>query len=246
MQQENQDAILKSLLEQVSTLSKKVEELDSIKKELNNLKTDIPTNEEVAKEIKLTKYSNFTIKPFKLKRKRGKGAVPLLESEIKEAQAKSKSAAQAAKHLNVSYACYKKYAKLYNLHTTFTNKSGRGVLKTKNPKTGKYPLDDILNGKFPDYPLWKLKDRLIRSGLKPAACEQCGYCERRLTDNKIPLLLVFEDNNEKNHKLENMKVFCYNCSFTSGRIWVKIKDRKRWLNDPDRLQGSARDTVQKF
>lgn len=148
--------------------------------------------------------------------------------------------------MNVSYACYKKYAKLYNLHTTFTNKSGRGVLKTKNPKIGKYPLDDILNGKFPDYPLWKLKDRLIRSGLKPAACEQCGYCERRLTDNKIPLLLVFEDNNEKNHKLENMKVFCYNCSFTSGRIWVKIKDRKRWLNDPDRLQGSARDTVQKF
>ena len=87
---------------------------------------------------------------------------------------------------------------------------------------------------------------LIRSGLKPASCEQCGYCERRLTDNKIPLLLVFEDNNEKNHKIENIKVFCYNCSFTAGRIWVKIKDRKRWLNDPDRLQGSSRDTIQKF
>lgn len=246
MQSENQDALIKSLLEQMSTLSKKVEEFDSIKKELIELKKDIPTNEDLQKEIKVAKYSKFTIKPFKAKRKRGLGAVPLLESEIKEAQSKSKSAAQAAKHLNVSYLCYKKYATLYNLHETFKNKSGKGVPKIKNPKTGKYPLEEILNGKFPDYPLWKLKDRLIRSGLKPASCEQCGYCERRLTDNKIPLLLVFEDNNEKNHKIENIKVFCYNCSFTAGRIWVKIKDRKRWLNDPDRLQGSSRDTIQKF
>ena len=246
MQQENQDAIIKSLLEQMSTLSKKVEEFDSLKKELIDLKKDIPTNEDLHKEIKIAKYSNFTIKPFRTKRKRGVGATPLLESEIKEAQSKAKSAAQAAKHLNVSYTCYRKYALLYNLHNTFTNKSGKGVPKTKDPKKGKYPLEEILNGKFPDYPLWKLKDRLIRSGLTPASCEQCGYCERRLTDNKIPLLLVFEDNNEKNHKLENIKVFCYNCSFTAGRIWVKIKDRKRWLNDPDRLQGSSRDTIQKF
>ena len=84
MQSENQDALIKSLLEQMSTLSKKVEEFDSIKKELIELKKDIPTNEDLQKEIKVAKYSKFTIKPFKAKRKRGLGAVPLLESEIKE------------------------------------------------------------------------------------------------------------------------------------------------------------------
>jgi hypothetical protein len=233
---ENNDALLRSLLEQVSKLTE----------EVNNLKRDIPTGEELIKDISITKHAGFVVKPFKPKRKRGNGASPLLESEIKEAQAKAKSASQAAKLLNVSYTTYKKYAKLYNIHSQFSNRCGKGIPKPKNPNQGKYPLNDILAGKFPEYPLWKLKDRLIRSGLKQPCCEQCGYNERRITDNKIPLLLVFEDNNEKNHKIDNIKVFCYNCSFTAGKIWVKIRDRKRWLNDPDRLQGSPYDTQQRY
>lgn len=236
MQPENQDAILKSVMDQLSKLSAEVAEL----------KRDIPTQEEVVKEISITKNAGFTIKPFKSKRKRGMGAIPLLESEIREAQSKAKSASQASKFLNVSYVTYKKYATLYNLHTTFSNRCGKGIPKPKNPNQGKYPLNEILAGKFPEYPLWKLKDRLIRAGLKEACCEQCGYNERRITDNKIPLLLVFEDNNEKNHVIENIRVFCYNCSFTAGKIWVKIKDRKRWINDPDRLQGSSYDTEQRY
>jgi len=236
MQPENQEALLKGLIEQVSKLTN----------EVNELKRDIPSQEEVIKEISITKNAGFTIKPFKSKRKRGMGAIPLMESEIREAQLKAKSASQAAKFLNVSYITYKKYAKLYNIHSEFSNRCGKGIPKPKNPNHGKYPLNEILAGKFPEYPLWKLKDRLIRAGLKEPCCEQCGYNERRITDNKIPLLLVFEDNNEKNHALENIKVFCYNCSFTAGKIWVKIKDRKRWINDPDRLQGSEYDTQQRY
>jgi hypothetical protein len=236
MQTENQDALIKSLIEQVSKLTTDV----------NDLKRDIPTQEEVFKEISITKNAGFTIKPFKSKRKRGMGAIPLLESEIREAQSKAKSASQAAKFLNVSYITYKKYAKLYNIHSEFSNRSGKGIPKPKNPNHGKYPLNEILAGKFPEYPLWKLKDKLIRAGLKEACCEQCGYNERRITDNKIPLLLVFEDNNEKNHDIKNIKVFCYNCSFTAGKIWVKIKDRKRWINDPDRVQGASEDTQQRY
>lgn len=236
MQIENQEALIKGLIEQVSKLTSKVD----------GLVRDIPTQEELIKEIKVTKHGLFTLKPFKPKRKRGNGSPPILESEIREAQSKSKSASEAAKRLNVCYKTYKKFARLYNLHEGFVNKSGKGVLKPKNPNTGKYPLAEILDCKFPEYPLWKLKDRLIRAGIKQPCCEQCGYSEKRITDGKIPLLLVFEDNNEKNHKIENIKVFCYNCSFNSGRIWVKIKDRKRWINDPDRLQGSKYDTVQRY
>lgn len=236
---ENQEKILTSLLEQVSKLTVKVSELES-------LKLDIPTSSEFREDISLTKFGHFKVTPFKSKPRRGVGAIPLMESEIREAQSKSKSAAEASKRLNVCYKTYKKYARLYNIHNEFTNKCGKGVPKPKNPNQGKYPLSDILAGKFPDYELWKLKDKLIRSGLKQPCCEQCGYNERRLTDNKIPLLLVFEDNNSKNHKLENIKVFCYNCSFTAGKIWVKIRDRSRWINDPDRLQGSRNDTIQKY
>lgn len=236
MEQENTDSLLRSLMEQVSKLST----------EVDNLKRDIPTNEEVIEEIGITKNANFKILPFKKKVKRGMGAVPLLESEIREAQTKAVSGAQAAKYLNVSFTTYRKYATLYGIHKTFSNKCGKGVPKPKNPNYGKYPLNDILEGKFPEYPLWKLKDRLIRAGHKQPLCELCGYCERRITDGKIPLLLVFEDDNPKNHRLLNIKVYCYNCSFTAGKIWVKIKDRRRWINDPDRLQGAKYDTEQRF
>ena len=234
-----ENALLKSVMERLSELSKKVDDLESLKR-------DIPTSNDLIEEVKATKHGTFKILPFKPKRRRGPGSPPLLESEIRIAQEKSKSAAEAAKRLNVTYKTYKKYALMYDLHKSFTNKCGKGVYKPKDPNTGKFPLNEILEGKFPDYPLWKLKDKLIRSGLKKPCCEQCGYCERRITDNKIPLLLVFEDNNDKNHKLENIKVFCYNCSFTAGKIWVKIKDRKRWLNDPARVQGASEDVVQKF
>ena len=47
--------------------------------------------------------------------KRGLGAQPILESQIKAAQEKSKSARQAAKTLGISYNTYKKYAKLYGI-----------------------------------------------------------------------------------------------------------------------------------
>lgn len=242
MNEDIQNEIFRKLLDQVSELSNKVKDLES-------LKNEIPTSEELSKEIKpvkVTKHGPFTIIPFKPKRKRGKAAQPILESEIKEAQEKSKSAKEASRRLNVSYATYRKYAKMYNLHESFINKSGKGVKKPRNPRIGKYPLEDVLDNKFPDYPLYKLKDRLIRAGLKEACCEQCGYNERRITDNKIPLLICFEDNNPKNFNLENLKIFCYNCSFTNGKIWVKIRDRSRWLNDPDRIQGSPRDTAQLY
>jgi hypothetical protein len=45
--------------------------------------------------------------------KRGLGAKPLMESEIKDAQSKARSAMEAARLLGVSYNTYKKYARNY-------------------------------------------------------------------------------------------------------------------------------------
>ena len=55
--------------------------------------------------------------------KRGIGARPLLESEIKDAQSKSRSAFEAARLLEVSYNTYKKYAKLYGIFEDLDNTS---------------------------------------------------------------------------------------------------------------------------
>ena len=174
---------------------------------------------------------------FKKRGKRGKGAKPLLESEILEVQKHTNSARKAAKRLGVSYATYKKYCKIYNCFKVFDRSEKRPNIAPVNPYKGKYPITKILNNECPNFPVHRLKDKLIRSGIKKNECEQCGYKERRITDGKIPLLLNFEDNNKNNHKLENMRILCYNCTFVAGRGYIK-RGTVHFNMDPDVMQGA--------
>ena len=145
--------------------------------------------------------------------KRGLGARPLLESEIRDIQKKARSAAEAAKLLGVSYNTYKKYAREYKIFEDLKNPSGIGIRKGTQTNTGFHSLDDILAGKYPNYPIWKLKRRLLLSGYMKEECCNCGYCERRITDHRVPLILDFLDGNRKNHKYENLRMLCFNCYF---------------------------------
>jgi 5-methylcytosine-specific restriction endonuclease McrA len=143
---------------------------------------------------------------------------PLLQAEVELAISKTKSAKAASRFLGVSYNTFKKYATMY------TTDSGETLFDScKNP-TGKgikhivdydkvYPLDDILAGKYTEYKDWRLKDRLIRMGYIEECCHNCGYSEKRITDNKVPLILEYTDENLSNRKLENLYLLCYNCHF---------------------------------
>lgn len=145
--------------------------------------------------------------------KRGLGAKPLLESEIKDVQQKARSAAEAARMLGVSYNTYKKYAKEYGVFEDLKNPHGIGIRKGTNPGTLAHSLDDILDGKYPDYPVWKLKKRLLNNGYMLEKCNECGFEERRLTDHKVPLVLDHLDGDRTNHKYDNLRMLCLNCSF---------------------------------
>lgn len=177
--------------------------------------------------------------------KKSRGRHPILESEIKEVQLNSSSAMECAKKLGVSYPFYKKWAKKYGIFKT--NPWIAGNKKTRwVPDNGKHPLNQILDGKFPEYPIYRLKDIIIRSGTKPAKCENCGFDEHRITDHKIPLLISFKDGNEKNHRLENIELLCYNCMFLIGRGYIhKGKVEFNFL-DLDTIQGSARKIQSQF
>jgi len=60
---------------------------------------------------------------------------------------------------------------------------------------------------------------LIREGLIKEECHNCGFCEQRITDLRVPLKLLHEDGNKKNHLLDNLKLLCYNCWFlTVGNL----------------------------
>lgn len=138
----------------------------------------------------------------------------LLESEILAAQSVSKTEAEVARRLGVSSVTYKKYADLYGIYGRVKNRAGKGLNKpVRNENGGKYPLDKILEGKFPEYPIARLRIRLIRSGLMEARCCKCGFCEKRLGDGKQPLILTFKDGDRRNKNLANLELHCYNCCF---------------------------------
>ncbi len=139
----------------------------------------------------------------------------LLQSEIEEAQRTCKSAAEVARKLRVSYATYKKYAKMYGVFENLKNQGGKGVEKPRHMdvKYNQHSLTDILNGKHPKYPNKYLKPRLIREGIFEEECSVCGFSERRVTDGRMPLLLNHIDGDPTNHRLENLEFLCYNCKF---------------------------------
>lgn len=157
--------------------------------------------------------------------KRGAGAVPLLGSDIKRAQERARSASEAARILDVSYNTYVKYAKMYGLHEGFKNQEGVGISKGFAFSGGGAKLDDILNGKHPNYPPNRLRNRLISAGYMEEQCMCCGFSEKRITDSRVPLQLNFKDGDTHNHAFENLELLCYNCFFLQvGNLIGKRKD----------------------
>ena len=108
---------------------------------------------------------------------------------------------------------------MYGIFENLKNPDGVGICKGYNVKRGKYSLDDLLKGKYPDYPIYKLKNRIILNGYMEEKCNCCGFQERRLTDHRVPLVLDFMDGDRKNHKWENLQFLCLNCYYlTVGNL----------------------------
>ena len=137
----------------------------------------------------------------------------LTKKMIEDAISQTKSNAEAARWLGVSYNTYKKYAKIYNIFEQHKNQGGIGV--PRNHMNSGFKLDEILNGKYPDYPTYKLKKRLISSGYLQEECKICGWNESRIIDDKICLHLDYIDSNEKNKSYDNLRLLCPNCYFTN-------------------------------
>ena len=151
----------------------------------------------------------------------GRPAFNISESEIRYAMENTKSCAAAARFLKVSYESFRKYAKLYTdsesgktLFELHKNKPGKGITRAFKPRLrGKFGLLDILEGKYPNYPHTRLKHRLIQNAVFEEKCDSCGFCERRVNDYSVPLLLDWIDGDRTNHKKDNLRLLCYNCYY---------------------------------
>ena len=199
-------------------ISQLLSTIEELKKDVQAIKND-KVLETLQLPEELTKDLGITNQKPKRRLKPGWGARPLLESEIQESYEHSDTAAGAARYLGVHYKTLKKWAKKYGMWKVAPHT--KGLKRPKNAECGKYPLTEILEGKHPDVPSYRIREKLFRSGIKEHKCEMCGFAEKRITDNRQPLLLNFVDNNPKNHSVGNMLILCYNCTFISGRGFVR-------------------------
>ena len=151
----------------------------------------------------------------------GRSSLNIPESEIRYAMENTKSNAEAARFLKISFTSYKKYAKMYTdrdtgktLYELHKNQFGVGIPKNiARASKGVYSIDKILQGEHPNYPSWKLRNRILALAILPEQCNSCGYEERRVTDDTVPLMLDHIDGDTTNHRIENIQMLCLNCYY---------------------------------
>jgi hypothetical protein len=152
-------------------------------------------------------------------------AKTLSKEDILRAMRFTKSNRAAARYLGCSYQHYKPYAKLFRvdeldpnsptLFDTHKNQSGRGIPKFLPDRRREPNVKNIVETGtgWESFSVEKIKSRLIAEGYLKDECYHCGFCERRVTDYKIPLLLNFKDGNKYNYLLDNLELLCYNDYF---------------------------------
>ena len=115
---------------------------------------------------------------------------------------------------------------MYDLFEQNKNQRGKGITTKGNTGWG-VKIQDLFDGKSPNYPHWKLQERVVRDGYLKQECSNCGYDDYREKDMRGPYLICFLDGNPKNHALDNLHLLCYNCFFIvkpTGRMLTTPKN----------------------
>jgi len=82
-------------------------------------------------------------------------------------------------------------------------------------------LKDILDGKHPNFQTFKLKNKLLKSGIKKNECEICEIREWQY--KPLNMELHHLDGNRTNHELSNLQMICPNCHSQTSTFRAKNK-----------------------
>ena len=130
----------------------------------------------------------------------------------------SNSMAHAAAKLKMHFNTFKKRAIILDCYKP--NQSGKGMRKKYGGKNIT-PLNEILEGKHPNYQTYKLKNRLLREGYMINRCEVCGIED--WYGNQLNMELDHIDGDRTNHKRENLRIICPNCHAQTDTYRAKNK-----------------------
>lgn len=128
------------------------------------------------------------------------------DEQIIEACQISDSMSKACVKVGLHFNTFKRRALKLNCYVT-----NQGLKSSKKPwvKERAIDLQEILNNLHPQYQTFKLKNRLIKEGIKENKCEICGVSEWQ--GKEISCELDHIDGNSNNHLLSNLRILCPNC-----------------------------------
>jgi len=129
-----------------------------------------------------------------------------IENSLKECG----SVSAAARYLGIDYRTMKGFAEIFGLFEQYKNQSGKGLKKSRE---GCIDLQSILSGQTTIGNKHYLKKLLIREMIFEEKCSRCGYKDKKIIDNSVPLVLDFIDADESNQRLYNLRLLCPNCYF---------------------------------
>jgi hypothetical protein len=115
------------------------------------------------------------------------------------------TASRAAAKLGLHHNTFKRRAEKLGCYRP--NQGGRGLNKSRN--VGKLPLEEIFKGKHPSYQTFKLKNRMLREGIKDNICEVCGLKE--WNNSQIQMELHHLNGVRTDHRPNNLQMICPNC-----------------------------------
>lgn len=114
--------------------------------------------------------------------------------------------------------------RILSLRLDISHFTGQGHLKGKTHTWAKkIPLKDLLV-ECSTYSSYKLKNRLIESGVFEHKCYECGLTSWRGVPT--PLELEHKNGNNKDSRIENLTLLCPNCHALTDTYRGKNKKRK--------------------
>ena len=118
------------------------------------------------------------------------------------------SMAYAAKKVGMAYTSFVRKAKKLGCYKP--NQGGKGICRSSSGRT-KFLLEDVLDGKVPNYQTYKLKVRMIKAGIIKDECCLCGWNKKPEGAKYSPCELDHINGDPTDHRLINLWLICPNC-----------------------------------